>query len=211
MLAKLHFYYSAMNAGKSTILLQSSHNYNERGMDTLLFLPSLDQRAGKGVIASRIGLSAQAHMFDEAFNFAQTVHHAKQANDKLSCVLVDEAQFLTKAQVKQLCCVADFLDLPVLAYGLRSDFQGEPFPGSMYLLAWADVLAEIKTICTTGKKATMNMRIDEKGQPVLQGSQVEIGGNDRYISVSRKRFALAHHWEKECFGELVVSKTLAEA
>jgi thymidine kinase len=197
-LAKLHFYYSAMNAGKSTTLLQSSHNYNERGMETLLFLPSFDTRSGVGKIASRIGLTAEAAIFDAQFDFVAFVREAKSSNSKVSCILVDEAHFLTKSQVRQLCYVADFLDLPVLAYGLRSDFQGEPFPGSLYLLSWADVLIELKTICTSGKKATMNMRIDAQGQPVLRGAQVEIGGNERYISVARKQFALVHGWDKIC-------------
>ena len=204
-MAKLHFYYSAMNAGKSTTLLQSSHNYNERGMETLLFLPWLDMRAGDGVIASRIGLSEQAKSFDQDFNFATYVAEAQQRKLKLSCILVDEAQFLTKDQVRQLCYVADFLELPVLAYGLRSDFQGEAFEGSLYLLIWADVLIELKTICTSGKKATMNMRVDADGNPVLSGEQVEIGGNDRYISVSRKQIAKVHGWD--CIDEPVAIAT----
>lgn len=195
-MAKVHFYYSAMNAGKSTTLLQSSYNYNERGMDTLLFLPGFDDRGGQGFVASRIGLKAKATCFDAAFNFANYVAEAIKKNPSIACVLVDEAQFLSRAQVKQLCCVADFLNLPVLAYGLRSDFQGEPFEGSQFLLAWADVLIEIKTICSSGKKATMNMRIDSDGHPVLEGEQVSIGGNDRYTSVSRKEFARIHGWDQ---------------
>ncbi len=201
VLAKLHFYYSAMNAGKSTTLLQSSHNYNERGMDTMLFTPDFDDRGGSGKITSRLGLSAEAQSFNKVFNFAISVRNAKKANENLSCILVDEAQFLTKNQVRQLCYVADFLDLPVLAYGLRNDFLGESFEGSMYLLIWADVLIELKTICTSGKKATMILRVDEQGKPVLQGDQVEIGGNERYVSVSRKQFSLIHGWDKQCLAE----------
>ncbi len=193
-MAKVHFYYSAMNAGKSTTLLQSSYNYNERGMETLLFLPGFDDRGGEGCIASRIGLKAKATCFDADFDFASFVSKTLKKQPRLACILVDEAQFLTKDQVKQLCCIADFLNIPVLAYGLRSDFQGEPFEGSFFLLAWADVLVEIKTICSSGRKATMNMRIDADGMPVLQGEQVDIGGNDRYTSVSRKEFARAHGW-----------------
>ena len=197
-MAKLHFYYSAMNAGKSTTLLQSSHNYNERGMETLLFSPGVDKRSGLGQIASRIGLSADARPFDANFHFAHAIAQAIEKQPKLACVLVDEAQFLTKAQVQQLCYVVDFLNMPVLAYGLRSDFQGEAFEGSQYLLIWADILIELKTICSSGRKATMNMRIDAKGQPVLEGDQVDIGGNERYISVSRQHFAKVHGWDKQC-------------
>lgn len=195
-MAKVHFYYSAMNAGKSTTLLQSSYNYNERGMETLLFLPDFDNRGGQGFVASRIGLKAKATCFDRDFDFAQFICGALKKKPKIACVLVDEAQFLTKKQVRQLCCIADFLNIPVLAYGLRSDFQGEPFEGSLFLLAWADVLVEIKTICSSGRKATMNMRIDANGDPVLQGEQIAIGGNDRYTSVSRKQFAKVHGWDK---------------
>jgi thymidine kinase len=193
-MAKVHFYYSAMNAGKSTTLLQSSYNYNERGMETLLFLPSFDDRGGEGYIASRIGLKAKATCFDSDFDFAKHVSMVLKKQPRLACLLVDEAQFLTKEQVKQLCCIADFLNIPVLAYGLRSDFLGETFEGSQYLLAWADVLVEIKTICRSGRKATMNMRINTEGAPVLEGEQVSIGGNERYTAVSRKEFAKVHGW-----------------
>ena len=187
-MAKLHFYYSTMNAGKSTTLLQSNYNYNERGMDTLLFTPAFDDRFGVGKIASRIGLDAPAIMFDNNFNLFT---HAKQAitkNNNIKCILIDEAQFLTKAQVSQLCDIADDLSVPVLAYGLRSDFCGEPFEGSAYLLIWADSLVELKTICHCGRKATMVVRVDEYGNIAKGGAQVEIGGNDRYISLCRKHF-----------------------
>ena len=174
-----------MNAGKSTTLLQSSYNYNERNLNTLLFTPQIDDRFGTGNITSRIGLTNDAWSFkreDNLYNYALKEHQAK----KISCVLVDEAQFLTKQQVHQLCDITDNLNIPVLAYGLRSDFRGEPFEGSMYLLILADDLIELKTICHCGKKATMNMRIDETGKAVRDGAQVEIGGNDRYDSVCRK-------------------------
>jgi len=184
--AKLHFYYSAMNAGKSTILLQSSYNYQERGMETLIFTPEIDNRYGKGVVASRIGLSAEAVLFNPQFDLYEYVRLQIQERPNIKCILIDEAQFLKKAQVVQLCKITDLLDLPVLAYGLRSDFLGEPFEGSLHLLALADLLIEIKTICFCGRKATMNLRIDEKGEPVKAGAQIEIGGNDRYISVCRK-------------------------
>lgn len=189
-MAKLHFYYSAMNAGKSTILLQSSYNYHERGMDTLLFAPEVDQRFGKNMISSRIGLNNQAHSFHPTFNFYRDVKQAISENKNIRCVLIDEAQFLTPEQVKQLCQITVQLDLPVLAYGLRTDFRGEPFPGSQYLLALADQLIEIKTICHCGKKATMNMRIDANGEAVREGEQIEIGGNDRYIATCYKHFIL---------------------
>lgn len=187
-MAKLHFYYSAMNAGKSTVLLQSSHNYKERGMDTLLFTAKKDNRYGTAKITSRIGISADAVCFDDEMNIYEYVVHELDNNTNLSCVLVDEAQFLTKAHVLQLCDIADQINIPVLVYGIRTDFQSEPFPGSMYLLALADIIIEIKTICHCGSKATMNMRIDQNGKKVEKGKQVEIGGNDRYVPTCRKHF-----------------------
>lgn len=187
-MAKLYFYYSAMNAGKSTVLLQSSHNYRERGMTTLLFTPNIDTRFAPGTIHSRIGLQADAVPFDQQFNLFDYTASLKTKQTNLSCVLVDEAQFLTKTQVDQLTAIVDQIDIPVLAYGLRTDFLGEPFEGSLYLLAWADNLVEIKTICHCGRKATMNMRIDDNNQPVRAGAQIEIGGNERYIATCRKHY-----------------------
>lgn len=189
-MAKLHFYYSAMNAGKSTTLLQSSYNYNERGMETLLYTPMIDDRFGKGKIASRIGLEANATMIGPTFNLFEDAKAKVQANSNIKCILVDEAQFLTKTQVEELCLIADDLNLPVLAYGLRADFRGEPFEGSLYLLVWADILIELKTICHCGRKATMNMRIDAEGKKVSDGEQVLIGGNDSYISTCRRHYRL---------------------
>lgn len=203
-MAKLYFYYSAMNAGKSTTLLQSSYNYKERGMDTLLFSPSVDDRYEKGQIASRIGLSETAISFDDDFNFFNYVQKALTNNPNIKCILVDEAQFLKKPQVAQLTDIADQCHVPVLAYGLRSDFQGETFEGSQYLLAWAESISEIKTICHCGRKATMNMRIDENGDPVTEGSQICIGGNDRYIAVCRKHF-------KQARDQKITKNTLTEA
>ena len=187
-MAKLYFYFSAMNAGKTTTLLQSAHNYRERGMRVMILTPRLDNRAGAGTVASRIGLSAPGIAFESSTDLAAMVRADLEAQGTLHCVLVDEAQFLTKAQVWQLGEVVDALHIPVLAYGLRTDFQGELFQGSQYLLAWADELSEIKTICHTGKKATMVLRVDAQGRAVTQGAQVEIGGNDRYVSVSRAEF-----------------------
>jgi thymidine kinase len=188
-MAKLYFYYSAMNAGKTTTLLQSAHNYRERGMRVLVFTPALDDRAGKsGVVASRIGLRSEGVAFSRTDDLHARVEADITAHGKLDCALVDEAQFLTKPQVWQLSEVVDQLRIPVLCYGLRTDFRGELFEGSQYLLAWADELTEIKTICHTGKKATMTVRLDEQGHAVLAGPQVEIGGNDRYVSVSRAEF-----------------------
>lgn len=186
-MAKLHFYYSAMNAGKTTTLLQSAYNYRERGLETLLFLPVFDARKAKGVIASRIGLTSPAHTFEQTFNFFDYVKDISQTKP-INCILIDEAQFLTKAHVMQLTHIVDELKIPVLAYGLRTDFRGEPFEGSQYLLAWAEELTEIKTICYCSKKATMNARIDGEGRMVTQGDQIEIGGNDRYIALCRKHF-----------------------
>jgi thymidine kinase len=187
-MAKLYFYYSAMNAGKTTTLLQSAHNYHERGMRTLILTPALDNRYGEGIVASRIGLQARAMRFAGDEDIFAMVEKDIDARGPLHCVLVDEAQFLTKNQAWQLSDVVDRLNIPVLAYGLRTDFRGELFEGSRYLLAWADNLEEIKTICHSGRKATMVVRVDEHGRAVTQGPQVEIGGNDRYVSVSRAEF-----------------------
>jgi thymidine kinase len=187
-MAKLYFYYSAMNAGKTTTLLQSAYNYHERGMRTLILTPQLDNRHGQGVVASRIGLKAAARVASRADNLLLVVRDDISAQGALHCVLVDEAQFLTRAQVWQLSDIVDRLRIPVLAYGLRTDFRGELFEGSRYLLAWADDLIEIKTICHSGKKATMVVRVDEHGRAVTDGPQVEIGGNERYVSVSRAEF-----------------------
>ena len=190
-MAKLYFYYSAMNAGKTTTLLQSNYNYRERGMETLLFTPSIDTRRACGVIASRIGLEADAYPVDEAFDFFGFIAHARGEMPKLACVLVDEAQFLTKAQVVQLSKVTTLLKLPVLCYGLRTDFQGEPFEGSKYLLSWAQEMTEIKTICHCGSKATMNLRVDADGRAVKEGPAVEVGGNERYVALCRKHYDTA--------------------
>lgn len=187
-MAKLYFYYSAMNAGKTTTLLQSAYNYHERGMRTLILAPTLDNRYGEGVVASRIGLKANARRVARDADLLAVVNDDIAARGALHCVLVDEAQFLTRAQVWQLSDVVDALGIPVLAYGLRTDFRGELFEGSSYLLAWADHLEEIKTICHTGHKATMVVRVDAQGRAITEGPQVEIGGNDRYVSVSRAEF-----------------------
>lgn len=177
-----------MNAGKSTILLQSAYNYNERGMDTLLFSPKIDVRFGENKISSRIGLSADSISFDKNFNFFDYANKQLTSNEKIKCILVDEAQFLTKSQVKQLTQIVDKLNIPVLTYGIRSDFQGEPFEGSQYLLIWSDNLIEIKTVCHCGKKAIMNARIDANGKVIKTGEQIQIGGNEKYISMCRKHF-----------------------
>lgn len=186
-MAKLYFYYSSMNAGKSTTLLQSSFNYRERGMETMLWTAAIDDRYGQGRIVSRIGLEAQAHLFDAATDLFQSVE-AQQAETPLSCVLIDEAQFLRTAQVWQLAAVCDRLGIPVLCYGIRTDFQGRLFDGSAALLGLADTLTEIKTICECGRKAIMNLRVDAKGRPIREGEQTEIGGNDRYVALCRRHF-----------------------
>ena len=187
-MAKLYFYYSAMNAGKTTTLLQSAHNYHERGMRTLILTPKLDDRFGAGVVKSRIGLSARGRIFNHDEDLAAIVLDEIACHGALHCVLVDEAQFLNKRQVWQLTDVVDTIKIPVLAYGLRTDFRGELFEGSKYLLAWADNLVEIKTICHSGRKATMVVRVDDNGRAITKGPQVEIGGNERYVSVSRAEF-----------------------
>jgi thymidine kinase len=186
-MAKLYFYYSSMNAGKSTSLLQSSYNYKERGMNTLVLAPRLDDRFGRGKVASRIGIESDATTFESDTDLFDVIA-SQNVEEPLHCVLIDEAQFLTRDQVFQLTEVTDQLCIPVLAYGLRTDFQGEPFDGSKYLLAWADTLKELKAICHCGTKATMVLRLDSEGNAVTEGSQVEIGGNDRYISMCRKHF-----------------------
>ena len=189
-MAKLYFYYSAMNAGKSTVLLQSSHNYHERGMKTLLLTPAINQRDGMGKIASRIGLSKGAKSFkqeDDLHRFILRTHE----QEPIACVLIDEAQFLSRRQVEQLAKLADQAGIPVLCYGLRTDFQGNLFPGSAALLGWADNLIELKTICHCGRKATMNLRTDAEGKPIKEGEQVEIGGNERYVAMCRKCFVEA--------------------
>jgi len=186
-MAKLYFYYSSMNAGKSTALLQSSYNYRERGMNTLVLAPQLDDRFGKGKVTSRIGIETDARTFVFDDDLLALVE-ARNKHSQLHCVLIDEAQFLTKDQVFQLGEVTDKMNIPVLAYGLRTDFQGEPFEGSKYLLAWSDNLKELKAICDCGSKATMVVRFDEGGNAITEGSQIEIGGNDRYVSMCRKHF-----------------------
>ena len=186
-MAKLYFNYSSMNAGKTTVLLQSAHNYRERGLTPMLFTPKLDDRYGEGWIKSRIGLQARATIFtaeDDLFEATRT--QLEERN--IHCVLVDEAQFLSRDQVYQLSEIVDRLNIPVLCFGLRTDFQGELFEGSKYLLAWADQLTEIKTICHTGRKANMVVRVDDEGYALKEGAQVEIGGNERYVSVSRAEF-----------------------
>jgi len=186
-MAQLYFYYSAMNAGKSTSLLQSSHNYTEQGMQVLLFTAAVDERVEKGVIASRIGLRNAACVFEpDSDLFAQISEHI--AEQKLHCVFVDEAQFLSRAQVDQLAKVVDLLNVPVLCYGIRSDFQGELFPGSQRLLTVADKLTELKAVCYCGRKATMIVRRDSEGNAVSAGEQVVIGGNDSYESMCRNHF-----------------------
>lgn len=183
-----------MNAGKSTVLLQAAHNYEERGMRAFLLTAAVDERAGKGRIASRIGLSRDAFSYAADDDLAQIIS-ARHAEQPVHCVLVDEAQFLTREQVWQLAHVADGLDIPVLCYGLRTDFQGKLFPGSEALLAIADQLREIRTICWCGAKATMVLRLDENGRPVAEGAQVQIGGNERYVSVCRR------HWTARELGQ----------
>lgn len=186
-MAKLYFSYSAMNAGKSTILLQAAHNYEERGMKTMLFTAFVDTRYGVGRISSRIGLASDAHTFDGDTDLFKPIKEAN-AVAKLDCILIDEAQFLSEEQVLQLGRVADELSIPVMCYGLRSDFQGKLFPGSAALLAVAEDLREIRTICWCGRKATMNLRLGADGKAVTEGEQVLIGGEESYLSVCRK------HW-----------------
>ncbi|WP_213864618.1 thymidine kinase [Vibrio crassostreae] len=186
-MAQMYFYYSAMNAGKSTTLLQSSFNYQERGMTPVIFTAALDDRYGIGKVSSRIGLQSEAQLFKNDTNMFDAI---KKLNDeeKRHCVLIDECQFLSKEQVYQLTEVVDKLHIPVLCYGLRTDFLGELFEGSRYLLSWADKLVELKTICHCGRKANMVIRTDEHGVAIAEGAQVAIGGNDKYVSVCRLHY-----------------------
>ena len=186
-MAKLYFYYAAMNAGKSTTLLQADFNYRERGMETMLWTASFDDRAGAGTIGSRIALSAPAEIYAPDVNLFDAIVK-ELLKRKLDCILVDEAQFLTRDHVLQLCRIADELGIPVLCYGLRTDFLGNLFTGSAALLALADALIELKAVCECGRKATMNLRVDADGHAVTSGEQTEIGGNDRYIALCRRHF-----------------------
>jgi thymidine kinase len=189
-MAKLYFYYASMNAGKSTNLLQADFNYRERGMATMLWTAAFDDRSGDHAIESRIGLGRDAHLFDAETDLFARVS-AAHAVQPLACVLVDEAQWLSKAQVWQLARLADEADIPVLCYGLRTDFRGELFPGSGALLGIADALVELKAVCHCGRKATMNLRVDESGGAVREGAQVEVGGNERYVALCRRHFTEA--------------------
>ena len=189
-MAKLYFYYASMNAGKSTTLLQADFNYRERGMHTMLWTAALDDRGDQQAIESRIGLGADAHRFSGETDLWAEIGAAHKLQP-LGCVLVDEAQFLTRDQVWQLARVADEGNIPVLCYGLRTDFQGELFPGSSALLGIADALVELKAICHCGRKSSMNLRVDASGKAVKQGAQTEIGGNDRYVALCRKHFVEA--------------------
>ena len=205
-MAKLYFYYSTMNAGKSTTLLQSSYNYRERNMNTMVYTAAIDDRFGLGKVTSRIGIHEDANLFTSTSDlfaevspcsvltsiqlFAEVSQHLQQ--EKIHCILVDEAQFLTKQQVYQLSDVVDKLKIPVLCYGLRTDFQAELFEGSKYLLAWADQLEELKTICYCGRKANFVLRLNEQGEVIKEGEQIQIGGNDSYLSVCR------YHYKEKC-------------
>ena len=192
-MAKLYFHYSTMNAGKSTLLLQAAHNYRERGMETFLMTAQVDDRAGDGTIASRIGIGQRAATFTPETDMMAAVA-ARLEQGPVACAFVDEAQFLTKAQVWQLARVVDDIDVPVMCYGLRVDFRGELFPGSAALLALADEMREVRTICHCGKKATMVVRQDGEGRVVTEGEQVQIGGNETYVSLCRR------HW-REAVGD----------
>lgn len=183
-MAQLYFYYSAMNAGKSTALLQSDYNYHERGMTTRLLTAQLDNRFGEGRIASRIGLEKPADTFNSETDLVEWFKELSSVD----CILIDEAQFLTRKQVDDLAFIVDRFNTPVLCYGIRTDFQGELFTGSERLLAIADKLTELKTICHCGRKAIMVVRMDEEGNALAEGAQVQIGGNERYVSMCRKHY-----------------------
>ena len=186
-MAQLYFYYSSMNAGKSTHLLQSSYNYQERGLNTVIYTSQIDDRFAKGKVASRLGIDAAALLFNEDTTLFSDIEELHQ-RQKIDCVLIDEAQFLSADQVKQLTDIVDSLHIPVLAYGIRTDFLGQTFSGSAALLAWADKLVELKTICHCGRKANFVIRLDSNGNAVTGGEQVEVGGNERYEPLCRAHF-----------------------
>lgn len=186
-MAKLYFTYAAMNAGKSTALLQSAFNYQERGMRTVLYTAANDERSGKGVIASRIGLKSEAFIFDTDTDIFTEIS-AEQKKSPIACVFVDEAQFLKQAHVRQLSKVVDQLNIPVMCYGLRTDFLGSLFEGSEWLFAFADTVKEMKSICFCGKKATMNLRINADGEAITHGNRIDVGGNEKYVPLCRKHF-----------------------
>lgn len=204
-MAKLYFYYSSMNAGKSTTLLQADFNYRERGMETMLWTAALDDRYGQGYVTSRIGLKADAHKFDPETDLWGAITNENDQR-KLACVMVDEAQFLSREQVLQLARIADEAGIPVLCYGLRTDFAAELFQGSAALLGLADSLVELKAVCHCGRKSTMNLRVDGEGRAVIDGQQTEIGGNDRYIAMCRRHFMEAR---KESAAHAALSLTTA--
>lgn len=201
-MAKLYFYYASMNAGKSTTLLQADFNYRERGMETMLWTAALDDRYGAGQITSRIGLLAEAHKFDLESDLWAAVSDEHRRRP-LACVLIDEAQFLSKEQVFALARLADEADIPVLCYGLRTDFAADLFPGSAALLGIADALVELKAVCECGRKATMNLRVDAAGRAVVAGAQTEIGGNDRYVAMCRRHFMAKRRAAAEALQEAV--------
>ena len=186
-MAKLYFYYASMNAGKSSTLLQAAFNYGERDMRVSLWTAAIDDRPGFGAISSRIGLASDAHRFADDTDIAARVLE-DHADTPIDCVLIDEAQFLTRDQVWQCARLADEADIPVLCYGLRTDFRGDLFPGSAALLGIADSLVELKSVCACGHKATMNLRVDGNGKAVRQGAQTEIGGEERYVAMCRRHF-----------------------
>jgi thymidine kinase len=209
-MAKLYFYYSSMNAGKSTTMLQADFNYRERGMETMLWTAALDDRYGQGYVTSRIGLKANAHKFDPETDLWSAIG-GETDKRPLACVMFDEAQFLSRGQVLQLARIADEAKIPVLCYGLRTDFAGELFPGSAALLGLADNLVELKAVCHCGRKSTMNLRVDEQGRAVIDGAQTEIGGNDRYVAMCRKHFMDARNASAAGHEPFIMAELLSDA
>ena len=196
-MAKLYFNYSTMNAGKSTMLLQASYNYQERGMRTLLLIAAFDDRTGKGIIGSRIGLEADAIPFEPHTDLLALVRQQSSEGAPIACIFVDEAHFMTSEHVWQLARVVDRLGIPVMVYGLRTDFQGKLFPASEELLAIADEMREVRTICHCGRKATMVVRLDVSGKVLHEGAQIDVGGNEKYVSLCRR------HWDDEMNGPFI--------
>ncbi|MBO9125094.1 MULTISPECIES: thymidine kinase [unclassified Rhizobium] len=196
-MAKLYFNYSTMNAGKSTMLLQAAYNYEERGMRVLLLIAAFDERAGRGIIGSRIGLQANAVAFEQDADLLALIAEQGAAGEPIACVFVDEAHFMTREHIWQLARVVDRLNIPVMVYGLRTDFQGKLFPASQELMAISDEMREVRTICHCGRKATMVVRLDGNGAVAREGAQIEVGGNEKYVSLCRR------HWDDAMNGEWV--------
>ncbi|KRB50797.1 thymidine kinase [Rhizobium sp. Root708] len=196
-MAKLYFNYSTMNAGKSTMLLQAAYNYEERGMRVVMLIAAFDERVGRGIIGSRIGLQAEAIAFEPDADLFSLIEDMSGGDGPIACIFVDEAHFMTREHIWQLARIVDRMNIPVMVYGLRTDFRGQLFPASQELMAISDEMREVRTICHCGRKATMVVRLDGSGKVVREGAQIEVGGNEKYVSLCRR------HWDDAINGEWI--------